>query len=64
MGYSPWGCKESDMTERLTSLSLSINKIKFLLTMYFVPSNVNGVSAKLSEESRVNGVPTSTGFTV
>lgn len=52
------------MTERLTSLSLSINKIKFLLTMYFVPSNVNGVSAKLSEESRVNGVPTSTGFTV
>ena len=24
-GYSPWGCKESDMTERLTlSLSLSL----------------------------------------
>ena len=64
MGYSPWGRKESDMTERLTSLSLSINKIKFLLTMYFVPSNVNGVSAKLTEENRVNGVPTSTGFTV
>ena len=22
MGYSPWGCKESDMTERLHSLTL------------------------------------------
>ena len=26
MGYSPWGCKESDMTERLDSLlRLSLN---------------------------------------
>ena len=22
MGYSPWGCKESDMTERLTHINL------------------------------------------
>ena len=26
-GYSPWGCKESDMIERL-SLSRSYNRIK------------------------------------
>ena len=27
MGYNPWGCKESDMTERLT-LSLSLSYIQ------------------------------------
>ena len=26
MGYSPWGCKESDMTEQLT-LSLHFSKL-------------------------------------
>lgn len=35
------------------NLSLSINKIKFLLTMSFAPSNTSGVSAKLTEESKV-----------
>ena len=29
-GYSPWGCKESDMTERLT-LSFSLSRLDGLL---------------------------------
>ena len=35
VGYSPWGCKESDMTERLT-LSLSvIREMKIKTMRYF-----------------------------
>ena len=30
MGYSLWGCKELDMTERLTLLLLLIEKLKGL----------------------------------
>ena len=29
MGYSPWGCKESDMTEQLT---LSLSSLQALVT--------------------------------
>ena len=29
-GYSPWGCKESDMTEH-TRLYMSILKLRFLI---------------------------------
>ena len=42
MGYSPWGCKESDMTEQLHSLthsdlnstSLVVQTVKCLPTMW------------------------------
>ena len=31
MGYSPWGCKESDMTERLTLTQVSTGSLGWAL---------------------------------
>ena len=31
-GYSPWGCKESDTTERLSTITLYVKPILALLT--------------------------------
>ena len=30
VGYTPWGCKESDMTERLSLLSIFFNLVHFM----------------------------------
>ena len=50
MGYSPWGCKESDTTERLHFISLHFRVFKpYSLTVAFVPISKTG---KLRSEGR------------
>ena len=40
MGYSPWGCKESDMTEQLTQLRIAKLFSKRDVLIYFPTSKV------------------------
>ena len=50
VGYSPWGCKESDTTERLHFISLHFRVFKpYSLTVAFVPISKTG---KLRSEGR------------
>ena len=50
MGYSPWGCKESDTTERLTSQGVNKGNSgqfnKHLLSAYCVPGTMLGTCYK------------------
>ena len=39
MGYSPWGCKESDMTEQLTLLLLECSSM--------TPGGTNGLDTTI-----------------
>ena len=41
MGYSPWGCKESDTTERLT---LILSFLRFLSGLTRSPSTVAAIA--------------------
>ena len=43
MGYSPWGCKESDMTE-VTEHALTHDMLLLLLSCFSHPSGEPGVS--------------------
>ena len=50
VGYSPWGCKESDTTERLTSQGVNKGNSgqfnKHLLSAYCVPGTMLGTCYK------------------
>ena len=35
-GYSPWGCKESDMTKRLTLTYVYFNSVNIELSLLFI----------------------------
>ena len=42
-GYSPWGCKESDITERLSTVYLKVVKRVTLICSYHKKRNDNYV---------------------
>ena len=35
-GYSPWGCRESDTTERVSSCSQGSERLPILVLLHFV----------------------------
>ena len=53
MGYSPWGCKESDMTELLSTYIMLefLLWIKVRLSLYCLLEGVHGVAQSRTQLS-------------
>ena len=53
MGYSPWGCKESDMTELLSTYIMLefLLWIKVRLSLYCLLEGVHGVAQSWTQLS-------------
>ena len=43
MGYSPWGCKESDMTEQLTLYTTGLSVSQVALVVMNPPVNAGDI---------------------
>ena len=65
MGYSPWGCKKQDMTERLTLHHVdSIKLVESLLTSNAaaIASHFSRVQPCATPQTAANQAPPSPGF--